>query len=81
MTLNEDAKQLLDTFSALLNALKHRPVIEDAHAKHLSPAKQMSTSRSRFVRLVQWRFRPARFAHSSSSLACLRKLKNSIKSK
>ncbi|MYA69785.1 hypothetical protein F4054_08365 [Candidatus Poribacteria bacterium] len=45
MFAKEDATQLLDTFSSLLDALKHHPVIEDAHAKHLSPAKQMPTSR------------------------------------
>ena len=39
MLSNEDATQLLDTFSSLLKALKHSPVIEDAHAKHLAPAK------------------------------------------
>ncbi len=44
MFSNEDATQLLDTFSSLLNALKHPPVIEDAHAKHLAPAKQIPTS-------------------------------------
>jgi DNA-binding phage protein len=44
MLSNEDATQLLDTFSSLLNALKHRLVIEDAHAKHLAPAKQIPTS-------------------------------------
>ena len=44
MLSNEDAEQLLDTFNSLLNALKHRPVIEDTHAKHLSPVKQMPTS-------------------------------------
>ncbi len=31
MLSNEDATQLLDTFSTLLNALKHPPVIEDTH--------------------------------------------------
>ncbi|RKU11209.1 hypothetical protein C6503_18730 [Candidatus Poribacteria bacterium] len=36
MLSNEDAAQLLDTFSTLLNALKQRLVIEDTHAKHLS---------------------------------------------
>ena len=41
MFSNEDATQLLDTFSSLLNALKHRLVIEGAHAKHPSPVKQM----------------------------------------
>jgi DNA-binding phage protein len=44
MLSNEDATRLLDTFSSLLNALKHPPVIEDAHAKHLSPVKQIPTS-------------------------------------
>ena len=44
MLSNEDATGLLDTFSSLLNTLKHRPVIEDTHAKHLSPVKQMPTS-------------------------------------
>ena len=41
---NEDATQLLDTFSSLLNTLKHRLVIEDTHAKHLSPVKQIPTN-------------------------------------
>ena len=45
MFSNEDATRLLDTFSTLLNVLKHPPVIEDTHAKHLSPAKQIPTSR------------------------------------
>ena len=44
MFSNEDAAQLLDTFSSLLNTLKHRLVIDDAHAKHLSPAKHIPTS-------------------------------------
>ena len=44
MLSNQDAKQLLDTFSSLLNALKHHLVIEDTHAKHLSPVKQTPTS-------------------------------------
>lgn len=44
MLSNEDATQLLDTFSSLLNALKSRLVIEDTHAKHLSPVKQIPTS-------------------------------------
>ena len=44
MFSNEDATQLLDTFSSLLNTLKHPPVIEDAHAKHLSPVKQIPTN-------------------------------------
>jgi len=44
MFSNENAEQLLDTFSALLNALKQRPVIEDTHAEHLSPMKQIPTS-------------------------------------
>ena len=44
MFYSEDATQLLDTFSSLLKALKHRLMIEDAHAKHLSPAKQIPTS-------------------------------------
>ena len=44
MFSNEDAALLLDTFSSLLNALKHRLVIEDTHAKHLSPVKQLPTS-------------------------------------
>ncbi len=41
---NEDAALLLDTFNSLLNALKHRLVIEDTHANHLSSAKQIPTS-------------------------------------
>lgn len=41
---NEDATQLLDTFSSLLNALKHRLVIEDTHAKDPSLAKQIPTT-------------------------------------
>ncbi len=45
MFSNEDAAQLLDTFSSLLNTLKSRPVIEDTHAKPLSPMKQIPTSR------------------------------------
>ncbi|MYC74324.1 hypothetical protein F4X10_00930 [Candidatus Poribacteria bacterium] len=44
MLSNEDATQLLDTFRSLLNALKSRLVIEDTHAKHLSPVKQIPTS-------------------------------------
>lgn len=40
----EDATQLLDTFSSLLNALKHRLVVEDTHARDLSSAKQIPTS-------------------------------------
>ena len=44
MLSNEDAKQLLDTFSTLLNTLKHRPVIEDTPAKHPPPVKQIPTS-------------------------------------
>ena len=44
MLSNQDATRLLDTFSALLNTLKHRQVIEDTHAKHLSPVKQIPTS-------------------------------------
>ncbi|MCY4552544.1 MAG: hypothetical protein OXC79_02610 [Candidatus Poribacteria bacterium] len=44
MLSNEDATRLLDTFSALLNTLKHRPVIEDTHAKHLAPVKQPPTT-------------------------------------
>ena len=44
MFSNEDATQLLDTFSSLLNALKHRLVIGEAHAKHLSPVKQIPTN-------------------------------------
>lgn len=44
MLSNEDATQLLDTFSSLLNALKSRLVIEDTQAKHLSPVKQIPTS-------------------------------------
>ena len=44
MFTNEDATQLLDTFSTLLKALKQRPVIEDTHAKHLSSVKQIPTS-------------------------------------
>ena len=41
---DEDATQLLDTFSSLLNTLKSRPVIEDTHTKHLSPVKQIPTN-------------------------------------
>ena len=41
---NEDATQLLDTFSSLLNTLKRHLVIENTHAKHLSPLKQIPTS-------------------------------------
>ena len=37
MLSNEDATQLLDTFRSLLNTHKNRLVIEDIHAKHLSP--------------------------------------------
>ncbi len=44
MLSNEDATRLLDMFSSLLNALKHRPVIENTNAKHLSPIKQMPTN-------------------------------------
>ena len=44
MLSNQDATRLLDTFSALLNTLKHRLVIEDTPAKHLSPVKQTPTS-------------------------------------
>ena len=44
MLANEDATQLLDTFSTLLKALKQRPVIEDTHAKHLTPVKHIPTS-------------------------------------
>ncbi len=44
MLSNEDATQLLDMFNSLLNTLKSRPVIEDIHAKHLSPVKQIPTS-------------------------------------
>ena len=44
MLANEDATQLVDTFSSLLNTLKSRPVIEGTHAKHLSPVKQIPTS-------------------------------------
>ena len=44
MFSHEDATQLVDTFSSLLNTLKHRPVIEDTHAKHPSPMKQIPTS-------------------------------------
>ena len=44
MFSNEDATQLLDTFSSLLDTLKHPPVIEDISAKHLSPAKQIPTN-------------------------------------
>ena len=36
MLSNEDAEQLLDTFSSLLNVLKSRLVIEDTHAKQES---------------------------------------------
>ena len=36
MLSNEDATQLLGTFSSLLNALESRLVIEDTPAKHLS---------------------------------------------
>ena len=53
MLSNEDATQLLDTFSSLLNALESRLVIEDTPAKHLSSVKQIPTSQQRFVRLVQ----------------------------
>ena len=41
---NEDATQLLDTFSSLLNTLRSRLVIEDTHAKCLSPVKQILSS-------------------------------------
>ena len=41
---HEDATQLLDTFSSLLNGLKHRLVVEDTHARDLSSAKQIPTS-------------------------------------
>ena len=44
MLSNQDATRLLDTFSSLLNTLKHRLVIEDTHAKHLSPIKQIPTN-------------------------------------
>ena len=44
MFSNEDATQLVDTFSSLLNMLKHHPVIEDTPAKPLSPLKQIPTS-------------------------------------
>ncbi len=44
MFANEDVTQLLDTFTSLLNVLKHRQVIEDTHAQHLSSAKQIPTS-------------------------------------
>ena len=44
MFSNEDATQLLDTFSTLLNTLKYPPVIEDTHAKHLAPVKQIPTN-------------------------------------
>ncbi len=44
MFYSEDGTQLFDTFSSLLNTLKHRLVIEDTHAKHLSPAKQTPTN-------------------------------------
>lgn len=44
MLSNEDATQLLDTFTSLLNTLKSRLVIEDTHAKHMSPVKQIPTS-------------------------------------
>ena len=44
MLSNEDATQLLDTFSSLLNTLKSRLVIEGTHATHLSPVKQIPTS-------------------------------------
>ena len=37
MFSNEDATRLLDTFSSLLNALKHPPVIEDTHAMKNPP--------------------------------------------
>ena len=43
MLSNEDATQLLDTFSSLLNTFKSRLVIEDTHAKHLPPVKQIPT--------------------------------------
>lgn len=41
---DEDATQLLDTFTSLLDTLKSRLVIEDTHAKHLSSVKQIPTS-------------------------------------
>ena len=44
MFSNEDATQLLDTFSSLLDTLKPPPVIEDIPAKHLSPMKQIPTN-------------------------------------
>ena len=44
MFSNEDATQLVDMFSSLLNALKHPPAIEDTHAKHPSLAKQIPTN-------------------------------------
>ena len=44
MLSNEDAPRL-DTLQTLLNALKHRLVIEDTHSKHLAPVKQIPTSR------------------------------------
>ena len=37
MLSNEDATQLLDTFRSLLNTYKNTLVIEDTHAKRLSP--------------------------------------------
>ena len=39
MLSNEDATRSLDTFNSLLNTLKSRLMIEDTHAKHLSPVK------------------------------------------
>ena len=44
MFSNEDTTRLLDTFNSLLKALKSRLVIEDRHAKPLSPVKQIPTS-------------------------------------
>ena len=44
MFANEDATQLLDTFSSLLDALKSRPVIEGTNAKHQPDPKQIPTS-------------------------------------
>ena len=45
MLSHEDATQLVDTFSSMLNTLKSRLVIEDTHAKPPSPMKQIPTSR------------------------------------
>ena len=37
--LSDEEAPRLDTLQTLLKALKHRLVIEDTHAKHLSPVK------------------------------------------